>query len=76
MGKTSLGSFELISAGSADLLARAELPQVEPGSNLILKKVGARWLSALTVGFGAVTIGSAFSEFLSLIRRLGGSAPN
>ncbi|KAK4046768.1 hypothetical protein OIV83_005873 [Microbotryomycetes sp. JL201] len=35
---------------------------VEPISNLILKKVGYLWLSFLVVGFGAVTIGSAFMK--------------
>ncbi|KAK4046980.1 hypothetical protein OIO90_006372 [Microbotryomycetes sp. JL221] len=35
---------------------------VEPISNLILKKVGYLWLSFLVVGFGVVTIGSAFMK--------------
>ncbi|BGP54458.1 hypothetical protein JCM8202_001536 [Rhodotorula sphaerocarpa] len=43
----------------------AEVP-----SNLILKRVGTRWLSILAVGFGAVTIGSAwvqnFGDFLAV----------
>ncbi|KAM0754322.1 MFS general substrate transporter [Meredithblackwellia eburnea MCA 4105] len=33
---------------------------VEPPSNLMLKKYGASWLSFLVIGFGIVTIGSAF----------------
>ncbi|SCV73475.1 BQ2448_7401 [Microbotryum intermedium] len=33
---------------------------VEPFSNLILKKIGGLWLSALVVMFGVITIGSAF----------------
>ncbi|GAA5976076.1 hypothetical protein JCM10908_005379 [Rhodotorula pacifica] len=44
-------------------------------SNLILKKVGSRWLSVLAVCFGVVTIGSAwirnFGEFLAVRILLG-----
>lgn len=48
---------------------------VEPPSNLVLKKIGSKWISILTVGFGAVTVGSAFmtnyGEFIAIRILLG-----
>lgn len=44
---------------SADFVAATDII-VEVPSNLVLKKVGSIWLSLLTIGFGVVTISTAF----------------
>ncbi|KAI5479101.1 major facilitator superfamily protein [Pseudohyphozyma bogoriensis] len=47
----------------------------EVPSNLVLKKVGGKWVSVLTIGFGVVTLASAFmknfAEFIVIRALLG-----
>ncbi|KAL8284060.1 hypothetical protein RQP46_005173 [Phenoliferia psychrophenolica] len=50
---------------------------VEPGSNLMLKKFGGRWLSVLVVAFGIITIATAFMKTFAhfmVLRALLGAA--